>query len=1103
VTVLFACVSGLLELSEQLELEEARRLINACLESLSGPVYKYGGTLDKFVGKEIMAVFGAPEVHEDDAERALCTALEMARALDRFNETERTHLPAPLSLGCGINTGLVFAGEVGALGQEAYSVMGDAVNLANRLAYLAEPGQILVGEHTYLQAASSFDFHPLPAIRVRGKLEPVPVKLLLGERDRSARGLRMAGLISPLVGRTEEMDLLRSRIHRLRDGQGGTILLMGEAGLGKSRMVAELRSLEQDLRWLEGRSSPYGTHEPLSPFRDLLLRWTGVEERTGDDARERVSEALERALPEQADAVYPFFLHVLDIQPDPQTAEMLAALSAEGVYTRTLAAMRSFFSGLAHSQPTVVVMEDLHWADRSSVELLRRLLPLSTEAPLLFLLVARETPFGVPGLDLQLAVPEDEAHTELELVPLSQEETSVLISNLLGDSQVPPALQDHIRRKAEGNPLFVEEIIRALMQEGALVQEDGQWKLTRAIQKIEIPNTLRGLLTSRIDKLGAEVKDTLSQAAVIGRVFAKRLLASVARDEGFLDEHLRILLENNFIRYYTLQDEEERAYIFDHGLTQEAAYEAIVTVRRIAIHRRVLEAMEQADSGYQDQYGALAHHATVGEVWDKAAHYLHAAGDRAKAAWALPEAARYYEQATEVVREHAVELSRDELADLYHECSSAHTMLGEYDAARTVSQGLMDLAETLDDSYLRGHAFHSAAVVAAHSGDTATLVQSARRACDELQAAGADWNRGVALLALAQGQIRSGDLDGAQASVKEGLRLVGDARRWPGYDPRGEASFNAGLVALLKGELEEAATFFEQTRDFAARAGEQLFVGVSHGFAGLTFGFQGDYELALRCLEDGRRVGESADIPLATFLCAACAAWVHAMVGRYGSSLHLTAFASDERQAESRDARAIALLSRGDAYIGLQDPERGLAAYQNAFEVAGLAHVVTVPAMRGIGLAYLRLGQVEQGMASLGNAVNFATFGGLRWFRAQALRDLVWAHLQTGDRVIAANLAEELLELAESAGYREMVGWGHLLRGQAAAGSSDLREALAIGQELGCLSLVWEAGEALAEDDPQVEQVVASAVRTIAADLPQDARRDFVAHKRVNRFISH
>ncbi len=1104
VTVLFARISGLLVLSERLDLEDVRTLINACLESLSGPIYKYGGTLDKFVGQEIMAVFGAPEVHEDDVERALRAALEMAQALDRFNEIEQAHLPEPLTFGCGINTGLVFAGEVGAPGQEVYSVMGDAVNLANRLVYLAEPGQILIGENTYRQAPSLFDFHPLPSIRVRGKLEPVPVYLLLGGRERHMRGWRMAGLVSPLVGRAEEMVQLRDCIRRLRAGQGGVISITGEAGLGKSRLVAEVRSLEQDLRWLEGRSLSYTTNWPLAPFRDLLRRWAGVGERTEEDVRQRTREALEQVLPDQVTEIYPFLLHLLEIQPDPQSAAVLAPLSAEGIHTHTLAAMRAFLSSLANNRPAVVVMEDFHWADRSSVGMLRRLLSLTGEVPLLFLLVYRLMPPEVLDAELRRAVLEAGAYTELSLAPLSREATTTLVANLLRSSTVPAVLQTRILERTEGNPLFVEEVIRALVQERALVEQDGRWKLTQAVQKIEIPATLRGLLASRVGRLDPEVKDTLSQAAVIGRVFTRRLLAEVAWDEELLDEHLRILLENNFIRYYSLAGEEGRAYIFSHGLTQEAAYEAILLARRLTIHRRVLEAMERLYGGYlEEQYGALAHHAYAGKVWEKAARYFHAAGDRAKATWALPEAVRYYQQAMDVIHEHAVEFDRERLADLYHECSTAYTMLGEYDVARTIYQRLLDLGEVLKDPYLRGHALHSAAVVAAHSGDIHTLVQSARQACEEFQAAGADWSRGVAILTLAQGQIKSGELDAAQASIREGLRLVGNTRRWPGYDPRGEAACNAGLVAMLKGDLAEALESFEQAQWWAAQAGERIFVGVSQGLAGLTHGFRGAYEVALKKLEEGIKIGEEADLPLVAYLCAACAAWVQAMVGRYGSVFHLTDFVCGESQAEFRDPRAIALLARGDAYIGLQDPERALAAYQQAFEVAGLSHVVTVPTMRGLGLAYLRLGQTEQGLASLSNAVNFATSSGLRWFQAQALRDSAWAHVRTGDRALAVEQAEELLALAEPAGYREMVGWGHLLRGLAAGEPGDLRQALEIGQALGCLALVWEAGEALARgEDPQARTVTVSAVRAIADDLPEDLRGVFLARERVRNLLA-
>jgi tetratricopeptide (TPR) repeat protein len=831
-----------------------------------------------------------------------------------------------------------------------------------------------------------------------------------------------------------------------------------------------------------------------------MERWVGMDDRV-EDAHGRVREALEQLLPDRVGEVYPFLLRLARIQPAAQTAKVLTQLSAEGLYVRTLAAVRAFLSALSADRPTAVVMEDLHWADRSSVEMLRRLLPLALDLPLLFVLVSRPVSRPVLEDELRQALLEAEGYTRIDLPPLSRRATQMLIANLLQTSDLPAELEAHVLARGEGNPLFVREIIQALIQQQALVKEEARWRLIQAVETAGIPETLRGLLAGRIGRLDVETRDTLTRAAVIGRVFGRQLLERISTDPPSLDDHLQILQDERFIRPYAGEDGMGRAYIFDHGLICEAVYDAIPLSRRTALHRQVLTAMEALYQGaLANHCGALAYHACSGEVWEAAARYLHLAGDQAKGAGAFPEALDYYHRAIDVIEAHDVALDRKRLADLYHECTTVHTVVGEYDTARAVSKELLELGEALEDSYLRGHALHSAAVVAGHAGDVALVVRNAQQACEELADAGTEWSRGVALLTLAQGQVRSGELDAAQANIEQGLRLVGDRHRWPGYNPRAEASYYAGLISLLKGQLGDAMLSFNRARTLATRSGEQLFVALSHGFAGLALAFRGAYSMAIQRLETGIGVSRRADLPLATYSCLACAAWVQGMRGRYGTVLDLTEFAAS-RSVEFRDAHAIALLARGDAFIGLHDAERALAAYQKALQVAGLSHVATVPTMRGIGLAYLHLGQVEQGVASLGNAVAFATFGQLRWFRAQALRDLIRGRLQVDEGQAVVDQIDGFLDLVEGSAYAEMAGWAYLLRGQCTESPDDLEHALEIGQSLGCWPLTWEAGEALATVSSRGLTAASSALEAIAEDLSAVHREMFLSRERVRSIL--
>ncbi|HHH40737.1 MAG TPA: adenylate/guanylate cyclase domain-containing protein, partial [Chloroflexi bacterium] len=589
VTVLFAYVQGLLTLSEHLDPEETFPLISACVEALSTPVYQYGGTVDKFIGQELMAVFGAPEVHEDDAARALWAALEMIEALEQFNQAHQAALPEPLAIRCGVNTGVVFAGDVGAPGLRAFTVIGDAVNLASRLAHVAEPGQVFAGETTYRQTQRLFYFRPLPPLSVRGRLEAVSVYALTGAREGYRRAWGISGLSSPLVGRQREMAALRDHLRWLLVGQGGIVSVVGEAGLGKSRLVAESRAAVQEPRWLEGRSLSFQVEQPYFPFRDLIQRYLDLDEAVSPaEARDRLEEMVSRFVPEQVDEVYPFLGYLLGVLPDKRSAGKLEPLSGEGLRRGLFNAVRALLKGMAEDRPTVVVMEDLHWADETSLNLLIHLMPLAQEAPVLFLSILRPEPRSGPLQRVREGGMGVGLYSEVRLSPLSPEESATLIANLLRTNQIPRALQERILEKAEGNPLFVEEIVRSLIQDGVLVEEGGRWEVTREVQVIHIPDTLRGLLVSRVDGLEPEVRQTLRQAAVIGRVFPERILAAVSGNGKELARHLRVLLDRNFIRYYRLEGEQGKAYIFNHALTHEATYEGILKDERRLLHRRTL-----------------------------------------------------------------------------------------------------------------------------------------------------------------------------------------------------------------------------------------------------------------------------------------------------------------------------------------------------------------------------------------------------------------------------------------------------------------------------------------------------------------------------------
>lgn len=532
VTIMFADISGFTAMSERMDPEQVRNLMNRCFDHLVPIVEKYEGTVDKFIGDEIMALFGAPIAHEDDPARALRVGLEMQAALRRFNAEHDTDL----GMHAGINTGLVIAGGIGSRGRRDYSVMGDAVNLAARLEDASERGEIFVGPDTYRLAAPLFDFELLEPIRLKGKAEPVQIYKLLGAKEQPGRIRGLAGLVSPMVGRDKELQTLLELSDAVQAGAGRIAVIAGEPGLGKSRLLAEWQSsitrseaTQPSLKWVTGQCLSYGQglayHLLIDTLRSLIGMPAAAEE---PETHAALKELAEELLAEEMMAVYPYLGHLLSLKLTGEAQEQVSILDPQALQNQYLAAMRRLLTAVAYDTPLAIVLEDIHWADPSSTDLLIKLLPLAAEMPLLYCFITRPD-FDAPGWRLVKAVREQSniPFAELTLHTLSDDDSRQLITNLLEIDELPEHIRSVILKKAEGNPFFVEEVIRMLIDREAIVAENGRWLAQASIEQVDIPDNLQSLLLARIDRLPDQVKHTLRVASVIGRQFSVRVLEEV------------------------------------------------------------------------------------------------------------------------------------------------------------------------------------------------------------------------------------------------------------------------------------------------------------------------------------------------------------------------------------------------------------------------------------------------------------------------------------------------------------------------------------------------------------------------------------------------
>ena len=652
VTVVFADISGFTALSERLDPEDVAGLVNDCLKELAQAVYQYEGMVDKFIGDCIMAVFGAPIALEDDAENALRATIAMRENLQKFNRRWIEKLGHPLDLHIGVNTGMVIAGNIGSDLRMSYTVMGDTVNVASRLESAAKAGQIFVSRNTYRLTRGAFAFQELDPIKVKGKQEPLLVYELLHAKLQPDKARGVEGLFSPLVGREAERQALVANLEKLQSGKGQIDVILGEAGIGKSRLLAEIRRGEgKDLTWLEGRSFAFSRSLGYGAFLDLLRRFAGIADEDSEaEAAASLKGRLHGILPGDVES-YAVLAQLLSMRLDSQETAAVSAVTGEAFRDRLFAVLERLLLTLAQQNPVVVALEDIHWADHSSLELLDHLFALITQAPIAFVLLSRpkqESPANWAKLDAAL-----EGYRpyflEVPLKPLSGEASGNLVCGLLDGSILPHKLGEVILNKSEGNPFFVEEVLRSLIEQGVLARANGAWKVTGLVDNFQVPDTLQGVLLSRLDRLPEETKRVVQKAAVIGRVFLLRVLERMAREETDLDSQMSLLEDAALVRERARIPEIE--YIFHHALAQEVAYQTLLGPARKLLHQRVGEAMESIFAERIDQYRALlAYHFFKGEAWEKAFAYSAGEAEAAVQLYAYAEAREHYHRALDSLK---------------------------------------------------------------------------------------------------------------------------------------------------------------------------------------------------------------------------------------------------------------------------------------------------------------------------------------------------------------------------------------------------------------------------------------------------------------------
>ncbi len=647
VTILFCDVKGSTAAAEQLDPEEWAEIMNGAFGHLIQPVYDYEGTLARMMGDAILAFFGAPIAHEDDPQRAVLAGLKIVENIQPYRAQIKARWGLDFDVRVGVNTGLVMVGPVGSDLHMEYTALGDAVNVAARMEQTARPGTVQIAGATYRLVAPLFDFEALGALEIKGKAEPVPAYRALAARAAPGRLRGFAGHDAPLVGRASELGALRQALQAALAGQGQIISLLGEAGLGKSRLIRELRpdfeaAAGPPGRWLEAASLSYESGQPYGLFVRLLRAACLAAENDSPETQRGKLQDLVALLPAENQASAMVVCATLFKLNHPDQSDS-PRLEGENFKGQLFALLPALVRAWARQGPLVLVFEDLHWADPTSIALLENLLALVNEISLLVVYTLRPDE-QAPGWRLKLAVERDHAArlTQVEVRPLSADQSGALVDHLVLLGDLSPELRERILARAEGNPFFVEEVVRALVENGALAAG------AEAAQ-FEIPDSLQSLLIARIDRLAEEARRTLQIAAIVGRSFYYRVLGAILGAGAELDGRLDELQHANLI--FEAARQPEREYSFRHALLHEAAYSTILRKHRREFHQRVGETLETLFPDQLEQYApALGFHFEEAGDIARALKYYTLAGDAAYRLFAIAEAESHYARALELAR---------------------------------------------------------------------------------------------------------------------------------------------------------------------------------------------------------------------------------------------------------------------------------------------------------------------------------------------------------------------------------------------------------------------------------------------------------------------
>ncbi len=900
VTTLFADVVASTALAEMLDPEDVTTIMNYAFEAMSEPVEQYEGTLMRLMGDGILCLFGAPVAHEDDAVRACHASLEILKRIKAIAQCQaKEYSLKSFNVRIGISTGLAVVGEVGTKTRAEYTAMGSSVNLSARLQHEAEAGTMLICDRTWRLVREVFDCRDMGLVRVKGKSQPVHVFRVLGAKPKTID----ADLESPLVGRDTELCRLRHLVKRLKGRQGGVVCITGEAGIGKSRLLREVKSdLPPDAMWVDTNCHSYTRCMSYFSARSILASLSGIDQtKSGSQARRMLWNNLDQLVslrnqfigtdnssgPDHARVgSYAILGYLLQIPLEPHEQEFITAHQADDLQRNIVSSYSNYIELTARLRPLVLVWDDVHWIDPQSQRILDELSHLSEELPVLLVIVSRPEPGPTQIIKERMTREVKDCFTHIRLAPLDKERSALLLRHLLDLESEPEAMIMPLLSAAEGNPFFLEEISRTLIDTGQLVRGDDG---VTALLKMELPQSVQAAILSRIDRLSRVDKTVLHAASVIGRSFDRAILSEVLKPDLSTDDierALRVLERRQFIRRsagligaseegkpseqtaggihdakapddrsddeYAAPIHSEGEFVFKQSIMSEVVYNSLLKAERKRLHKKAGEAMEKLyASRISDIAPTLAYHFEMARVAEKSVEYLRITGAQALQVFALDQAQESFRRALQAAAyvEDGV-IAAEELGELSQGLGDVLYFRSDYDEALECYTKALELESR---PCRRSALYRKMGRLKEKSGQYELARKYLESSIDELKEDFDLKEAGRSYAVLCMVYYRLGDLDMA-VELGNLAQLMNERNQ----DRLGsaQAHYNLGIVMAKRGDLVSAEIHYESARKIWEEVGDRYGLASCYNNLGLLAIDQEDWPTALRYLQESKKLFE-------------------------------------------------------------------------------------------------------------------------------------------------------------------------------------------------------------------------------------------------------